>query len=323
VASVAAKIIETLSQPVQAADRELTVTPSIGIAVFPEDGRDADMLIRNADAAMYHAKESGRARYQFFTEQMNQAASRRVALEADLRVAVPRGELVVQYQPIQRLADDAVVAHEALMRWQRPQAGLAAPADFLQVAEDTGLILGIGEWVMREACRWGTFIGTEHGVQVAVNLSAREFNDTQLIERVRRVLAESGLPPDLLALEVSEATVMHQPDVSASTLKKLRDTGVSLAIDDFGAGLCSLAALCQLPVDRLKIDRSVVAGAPGTAPLLGGIVSLARALRLEVVAVGVETQAQRELLAELGCDAVQGFLVGRPVGADAASKDYV
>jgi diguanylate cyclase (GGDEF)-like protein/PAS domain S-box-containing protein len=323
VASVAAKIIETLSQPVQAADRELTVTPSIGIAVFPEDGSDADMLIRNADAAMYHAKESGRARYPFFTEQMNQAASRRVALEADLRVAVPRGELVVQYQPIQRLADDAVVAHEALMRWQRPQAGLAAPADFLQVAEDTGLILGIGEWVMREACRWGTFIGTEHGVQVAVNLSAREFNDTQLIERVRRVLAESGLPPGLLALEVSEATVMHQPDVSASTLKKLRDTGVSLAIDDFGAGLCSLAALCQLPVDRLKIDRSVVAGAPGTAPLLGGIVSLARALRLEVVAVGVETQAQRELLAELGCDAVQGFLVGRPVGADAASKDYV
>jgi EAL domain-containing protein (putative c-di-GMP-specific phosphodiesterase class I) len=281
------------------------------------------MLIRNADAAMYHAKDSGRARYQFFTEQMNQAASRRLTLESDLRVAVPRGELLVQYQPIVRLKDGAVLAHEALLRWQHPQHGLVAPGDFLQVAEDTGLMLAIGDWVMREACRWGTFIGTDHGVQVAVNLSAREFGDPQLVERVRRVLGESGLPPALLALELSESTLMHQPDVSQSTLKKLRDTGVSLTIDDFGAGLSSLQALCQLPVDRLKIDRSVVAGAPGTAPLLGGIVSLARALRLEVVAVGVETQAQRELLAELGCDAVQGFLVGRPVGADAASKDYV
>jgi len=326
VASVAAKIIETLSQPVRAADRELTVTPSIGIAVFPEDGRDADMLIRNADAAMYHAKESGRARYQFFTEQMNQAASRRVALEVDLRVAVPKGELLVQYQPMLRLSDARVTAHEALLRWQRPQGGLVAPAEFLQVAEDTGLIVGIGEWVLREACRWGTFIGIEHGVQVAVNLSAREFHDAHLLERVRRVLAESGLPPGLLALEMSEATLMHQPDVSASTLKKLRETGVSLTIDDFGAGACSLPALCQLPVDRLKIDRSVVAGAPGAASavsLLAGIVGLGRALRLEVFAEGVETDAQRELLAELGCDGLQGFLVGRPVDADAASKDYV
>ena len=326
VASVAAKIIETLSQPVQAADRELTVTPSIGIAVFPEDGRDADMLLRNADAAMYHAKESGRARYQFFTEQMNLAASRRVTLESELRVAVPRGELLVQYQPIVRLKDGAVVAHEALLRWQHPQQGLVAPGDFLQVAEDTGLILGIGDWVLGEACRWGTFIGIEHGVQVAVNLSAREFHDARLIERVRRVLADSGLPPGLLALEVSEATVMHQPDVSASTLKKLRDAGVSLSIDDFGTGPCSLPALCQLPVDRLKIDRTVVAGAPtsqSATALLGGIVGLAHAVGLAVVAEGVETEAQREQLAALGCDAVQGFLVGRPVDADAASKDYV
>jgi diguanylate cyclase (GGDEF)-like protein/PAS domain S-box-containing protein len=326
VASVAAKIIETLSQPVRAADRELTVTPSIGIAIFPEDGRDADMLIRNADAAMYHAKESGRARYQFFTEQMNQAASRRVTLEAELRFAVPRGELLVQYQPMVRLRDDTVVAHEALLRWQHPQSGLVTPGEFLQVAEDTGLIVGIGEWVLREACRWGTFIGTDHGVQVAVNLSAREFNDAQLLERVRRVLADSGLPPALLALEVSEATVMHQPDVSASTLKKLRDTGVSLTVDDFGSGPSSLTSLCQLPVDRLKIDRSVVAGAlasPAAASLLGGIVALAHALELEAVAEGVETAAQRELLAKLGCDAVQGYLTGRPVGADAASQDYV
>jgi len=225
-----------------------------------------------------------------------------------------------------RLRDGAVVAHEALLRWQHPQNGLVTPGEFLQVAEDTGLIVGIGEWVLREACRWGTFIGTDHGVQVAVNLSAREFNDAQLIERVRGVLADSGLPPALLALEVSEATVMHQPDVSASTLKKLRDAGVSLTIDDFGSGPSSLTSLCQLPVDRLKIDRGVVAGAPASsaaASLLGGIVALAHALKLEVVAEGVETAAQRELLAGLGCDAVQGYLTGRPVGADAASQDYV
>lgn len=320
-ANVAAKIIETLSAPVRAADRELAVTPSIGIAVFPEDGRDAAMLIRNADAAMYHAKESGRANYQFFTEQMNQAASRRQALEADLRGAVQKGELVVQYQPIVRLAGGAVAAHEALMRWDHPQRGRVAPLEFLPVAEDTGLILGVGEWVLREACRWGTFIGAEHGVQVAVNLSARQFYDPGLFERLRRVLDESGLPAGLLALEVGEATALQQADVAASTFKRLKELGASLSIDDVGTGASSFAQLARFPVDRLKIDRAVVAGEAGALP--GGIVALAHALGFEAVAVGVETEAQRARLAELGCDYVQGFLTGEPVDPDAAAKDYV
>ena len=325
-ANVAGKIIETLSQPVRAADRELTVTPSIGISVFPEDGRDAETLIRNADAAMYHAKESGRANYQFFTEQMNQAASRRLALENDLRRAAQKGELVVHYQPLAELKAGKVVAHEALVRWMHPQKGLVPPAEFMQLAEDTGLILGIGEWVLREACRWGTFIGAEHGVQVAVNLSARQFNDPRLIEMLRRVLSDSGLPPALLALEITESTTMQQSDVAASTLKKLKELGVSLAIDDFGTGYCSLSSLRRFPVDRLKIDRSFVADVPGdrnAESLVGGIIGLAHALGLAVVAEGVETQAQRDFLARLDCDQAQGYLIGRPVDADQAAEGYV
>jgi diguanylate cyclase (GGDEF)-like protein/PAS domain S-box-containing protein len=322
-ANVAAKIIETLSVPVQAADRELSVTPSIGIAVYPEDGRDAAMLLRNADAAMYHAKESGRANYQFFTEQMNQAASRRLALEADLRQAVHKGELVVQYQPIARLADGAVVGHEALLRWQHAKQGLVAPQEFIQVAEDTGLILGIGEWVLHEACRWGTFIGAEHGVQVAVNLSTRQFNDPKLIELVQRVLAETGLPPQLLALEVAEATALQQPEVAASTLRKLKALGVSLALDDFGSGASSLAALSCFALDRVKLARSLLDGTGDGHALLAGIVGLAHALGLRVVAKGVETPAQRDALAALGCDCAQGFLIGPPADAERAADSYL
>jgi diguanylate cyclase (GGDEF)-like protein/PAS domain S-box-containing protein len=325
-ANVAAKIIETLSQPVQAADRELTVTPSVGIAVFPEDGRDAGMLIRNADAAMYHAKESGRANYQFFTEQMNQAASRRLALEGDLRRAVQLGELQLHYQPVAAVADRKVVAHEALVRWRHARIGLVPAADVAALAEDTGLIVGIGAWALREACRWCTFIGVEQGVQVAVNLSARQFNDPGLIEQVRGTLAESGLPPQLLALEVGEAVLMQQPEIAASTLRKLKALGVALTIDEFGVGSTSLGALRGFGVDRLKMDRSLVGDAAGdrsAALLVRGIVGLAHALGLAVVADGVQTPAQRDLLAEAGCDYMQGPLVGQAVDADAAAEDYV
>jgi diguanylate cyclase (GGDEF)-like protein/PAS domain S-box-containing protein len=325
-ANVAGKIIETLSLPVRAADRELTVTPSIGISVFPEDGRDAETLIRNADAAMYHAKESGRANYQFFTEQMNQATSRRLSLENDLRRAVQKGELVVHYQPVAEVKTGRVVAHEALVRWQHPQKGLVPPAEFIQLAEDTGVILGIGEWVLREACRWGTFIGAERGVQVTVNLSARQFNDPRLIELLRRVLAESGLPPGLLVLEITESTAMHQSDVAASTLKKLKELGVALAIDDFGTGYSSLATLRRFPVDRLHIDRGFLADVPGdhnAESLVAGIVGLAHALGLKVIAKGVETPAQRDFLARIACDLAQGYLIGRPVDADQAAEGYV
>jgi diguanylate cyclase (GGDEF)-like protein/PAS domain S-box-containing protein len=325
-AHVAQKIIETVSQPVPVEERDLQVTASIGISVFPDDGRDAETLIRNADAAMYHAKESGRANYQFFTDQMNLAATKRLTLENDLRRAVQKGEMRVYYQPMIELQTGCAVAHEALLRWQHPTRGVIAPAEFIQLAEDTGLILKIGEWVLREACRWANFIGTDHGLLVSVNLSARQFMDPKLVELVASVLKDSGLPPRLLELEITESTAMQHTDVTLSTFKKLKELGVSIAIDDFGTGYSSLAYLKRFPVDKLKIDKSFIAElAQGNdqKAIVAAIIGLAHTLGLRVCAEGVETETQLEFLQSCGCDFVQGFLCGRPVDSDTAAKDYV
>jgi diguanylate cyclase (GGDEF)-like protein/PAS domain S-box-containing protein len=326
VAHVAGKVIEQLSQPVSIEERELVVTCSIGIAIYPDDGRDAESLIRNADAAMYHAKELGRANYQFFTEQMNQAASRRLQLESDLRRAVGKGELRVHYQPIVVASSGRIAAHEALVRWQHPERGLVHPLEFIQLAEETGIILKLGEWVLRESCRWSTFIGAERGLQIAVNLSARQFNDPQLPKVVARALKETGLPPRLLELEITESTAMQQTDVTLRTLKKLKQLGVSIAIDDFGTGYSSLSYLRRFPVDKVKIDRSFVAEVPANrdqGAIVAAIVALAHALQIRVVAEGVETEAQRAFLKSCGCDFIQGYLVGRPADSDSAAKEYV
>jgi diguanylate cyclase (GGDEF)-like protein/PAS domain S-box-containing protein len=325
-ANVAQKIIETVSQPMTLEGRELQITPSIGISVFPDDGRDAETLIRNADAAMYHAKETGRAAYQFFTEQMNQAASRLLALENDLRRAVQKGEMRVYYQPIIDVRSDQPVAHEALVRWHHPSRGVVEPGEFLPLAEDTGLILRIGEWVLREACRWANFIGTERGLPVSVNLSSRQFADPKLVELVGRVLADSGLPARLLELEVAEVTLMHNADHTLATLRKLKALGVSLAIADFGSGHSSLAFLRRFAVDKLKIDRAFIAETqadPDHRAIVAGIIGLAHTLGPKVVAVGVETEAQKEFLRSCECDYLQGYLTGRPVDADTASREYV
>jgi len=325
-ANVAQKIIENQSQPVRIDERELTVTPSIGIAVFPEDGRDAETLIRNADAAMYHAKESGRSNYQFFTEQMNLTASRRLALENDLRRALARGELRVHYQPIVDAKSGKTSGHEALIRWQHPERGLLPPSEFIQVAEDTGLILKIGEWVLLEACRWATFIGVERNIPVSVNLSARQFNDPKLVQIVSRALRDTGLPAHLLALEITESTAMQQTDVTLTTLRKLKELGVSIAIDDFGTGYSSFSYLKLFPVNSLKIDRSFIAEVErdgDNRAIVAAIIALAQVLGLKVVAEGVETEAQKQFLRGFGCEQVQGYLTGRPQDADAAAKDFL
>jgi diguanylate cyclase (GGDEF)-like protein/PAS domain S-box-containing protein len=325
-AHVAQKVLEQLSQPVIVEERELIVTPSIGIAVFPEDGRDAETLIRNSDAAMYHAKELGRANYQFFTAEMNQAASRRLALEADLRRALGRDELRVHYQPIVRARSGRIAAHEALVRWQHPERGLIAPADFIDLAEETGLILKLGEWVLRQACRWATFIGVERGLPVSVNLSPRQFNDPKLVHTVAAALHETGLPARLLQLEITESTAMQHTDVALATLRRLKELGVSVAIDDFGTGYSSLSYLKRFPVDTLKIDGSFTSELPGDpdqCAIVSAIVALAHALELEVIAEGVETAAQREFLESCGCDYIQGYLTGMPLDADSAATDFV
>jgi diguanylate cyclase (GGDEF)-like protein len=325
-ANVAQKIIENLSHPIVVEERELTVTPSIGIAVFPDDGRDAETLIRNADAAMYHAKEMGRANSQFFTEQMNLSASRRLSLENDLRRALARGELRVHYQPIVDVKTGKTSAHEALVRWQHPERGLVYPNEFIQVAEDTGMILKIGEWVLLEACRWATFIGVERGLPISVNLSARQFNDPKLVQLVSRALRDTGLPAKLLTLELTESTAMQQTDVTLATLRKLKELGVSIALDDFGTGYSSFSYLKRFPVDMLKIDRSFVAEVEHDGDhraIVAAIIALAQVLGLKVIAEGVETEAQRQFLRGFGCEQIQGYLTGRPVDADTAAKEYL
>jgi diguanylate cyclase (GGDEF)-like protein/PAS domain S-box-containing protein len=325
-AQVAQKVLEQLSAPVAIEGHELSVTPSIGIAVFPDDGRDAETLIRNSDAAMYHAKEMGRANYQFFTAEMNQAASRRHALETELRRALGKGELRVHYQPIVETKSGRVAGHEALVRWQHPERGLLAPGEFIQLAEETGLILKLGEWVLHEACRWATFIGVERGLPIAVNLSARQYNDSKLSQMVSAALRDTGLPAQLLELEITESTAMQDTDATLGTLNRLKRLGVSIAIDDFGTGYSSLSYLKRFPVDKVKIDRSFTSELPLEADqcaIVEAIVALAHALEIAVVGEGVENDAQRRFLAGCGCDYLQGYLIGKPVDADTASKEYV
>jgi len=325
-AHVAQKVIENLSQPMIIEDRDLTITPSIGISVFPDDGRDAETLIRNADAAMYHAKEMGRANYQFFTDQMNLAASRRLALENDLRRALQKGELRVYYQPIIELGAGCVAGHEALLRWQHPKRGLVAPSDFIQLAEETGLIFKVGAWVLREACRWTTFIGIERGLPVAVNLSPRQFGDPKLVETVSAVLKETGLPARLLELEITESTAMQHTDMALVTMNKLKELGVTLVIDDFGTGYSSLAYLRRFPVDKLKIDKSFLADVHKDREhkaIVAAIIALAHALGIKVVAEGVETESQLEFVQTCRCDYMQGHLSGAPADSETAAKEYV
>jgi len=313
VAQVAHKVIEQLSAPVPVEGHDLIATASIGIAVFPEDGEDAETLIRNADAAMYAAKQLGRASYQFFTEQMNQAASHRIALESDLRRALGKEELCLHYQAIVEAASGKVTGHEALLRWNHPERGLVLPGEFIQLAEETGLILRIGEWVLREACRWAKR-GARQGRAVSVNLSPRQFNDPRLVEHVQQALKDSGLAPRLLELEITESTAMQQTDATLATLEWLKVLGVTIAIDDFGTGYSSLAYLKRFPVDKLKIDRTFVADAGGddTSAIVPAIIALAHALGVSVIAEGVETGTQREFLQRCGCDYLQGSLIGKP-----------
>ncbi|HEX5612001.1 MAG TPA: EAL domain-containing protein [Burkholderiales bacterium] len=323
IAHVSQKIIETVSQPVTVDEQDLQVSPSIGIAIFPDDGRDAETLIRNADAAMYHAKETGRANYQFFTEQMNLAATRRVQLENDLRSSLQNQELRMFYQPVIEIGSGSIVGYEGLLRWQHHSRGLISPADFLQLAEDTGLILRIGDWVLGAVCRWGALSPLARGLAVGVNLSARQFADPKLVDIVERAIGESGLAPERLELEVSESTVMQHSEPAMQTLKKLKILGVTLVIDDFGTSYSSLVNLKRYPVQKLKIDKSLIGATPGDADsndIVVAIVDLAHALGLKVVAEGVETEAQETLLRESGCDYMQGYRSGPPMDPAAAER---
>jgi diguanylate cyclase (GGDEF)-like protein/PAS domain S-box-containing protein len=315
---VARKIAAALARPVALAARELQVNASIGIALYPEDGADLDALLQCADAAMYRAKEAGRNGYQYYSAEMGAHARARVELETGLRQALERGELRLHCQPQVDLRSGEVQGCEALLRWARPGRGLVTPGHFIPVAEESGLIVPIGEWALRQACReaatWAA-AGLGH-VRIAVNLSARQFWQGSVVEAVRAALGESGLPASCLEVEITESVVARDIDKVVHALEQLRRMGVGTAIDDFGTGYSSLAYLRSLPLEKLKIDRYFIHGIPGdreASALVAEIVRLAHVLSLEVVAEGVETDAQAAFLRDAGCEKMQGFLFSRPM----------
>jgi diguanylate cyclase len=321
------RICAKVSEPITIDGKELYMTCSAGISLYPQDGRDVDALLKNADAAMYRAKEHGRSNFQFFTSEMNERVSERLALENALRRAVERNELALHYQQKVSLTTGRIVGAEALVRWVHPEWGLVRPARFIPLAEETGLIVSIGEWVLREACRqtraW-LDAGLEPGA-VSVNLSVRQFRQEGLVRTVSRLLAETGLDPSQLEMELTESMVMHDVDAAIAVLQGLKQRGVALSLDDFGAGYSSLAYLKSLPIDTLKIDRSFVrdigAGAEADDGVIAqAIISLGHALHLKVIAEGVETDAQIGFLRRHGCDEVQGFFYGEAVPPEAHAR---
>jgi diguanylate cyclase (GGDEF)-like protein/PAS domain S-box-containing protein len=319
-AHVAEKLMHVLAVPFVIEGQELHVTASLGLSLYPRDGTSSELLLKYADTALYEAKGEGRNAYRFFSPEMNAHAHGRLRLENDLRRAIERRELELHYQPQLDLASGAVCAVEALLRWNHPRKGLVAPNAFIPLAEETGLIVPVGEWVLMEACRQVAQWQRE-GVgplRVAVNISARQLLRPGLDGVVRHALAESGLPPHCLELEITESSVMHDPQHAQGVLQSLRELGVLLSIDDFGTGYSSLAYLKRLPLDRLKIDRSFIGGIPqdgDDAAIVETIIVMTHKLGLRVIAEGVETREQRAQLLAQNCDEVQGFLWAKPVSA--------
>jgi EAL domain-containing protein (putative c-di-GMP-specific phosphodiesterase class I) len=319
-AKVAARIVRSFGQSMVIGDNELFVTASVGIAVFPNDGEDPETLLKNADAAMYHAKSQGRNNYQFYGRAMNARASEKLAMEAQLRKAIERNEFEIHLQPKLDLRSDRIAGAEALIRWRHPERGMVLPGDFIPLAEQGGMIVPVGEWVLQAACQQ-SMTWLQAGLPptpVAVNISSLHFRHRTLLSTVARVLENTGLPPQLLELELTESILMEDIAATLATLRSLKGMGLRLSIDDFGTGYSSLAYLKRFPLDALKVDRSFVkdmsAAADDTA-IPSAIIAMAHSLKLEVVAEGVETQEQMAFLKERGCEYAQGYFIGRPMAA--------
>lgn len=321
VARVVQNLLGRLDTPFELASLSLSSTASIGVAIYPDDGADCDTLMKNADSAMYCAKEGGRNTFRFYTESMNLTAVARLRIENALRYAVERGELSLHYQPQVELASRKLLGVEALLRWTSPTQGVISPASFIPVAEDSGLIVPIGLWVLQQACeqvrRW-----REEGVgdiAVAVNLSALQFRRSDIVATVRDTIAKSGIPPQLIELELTESLLMQNAESMLQTMRELKALGVRLSIDDFGTGYSSLSYLKRFPVDRLKIDRSFVKDAAENsddAAIVRTIIQLGHSLKLDVIAEGAEVASQIEFLTAEGCHSVQGYYFSRPLPED-------
>ena len=321
VSMLADKILKTLIVPFKLRDHELFITTSLGVCMCPEDGHDSDDIVKKADIAMYHAKSMGRNNVQFYDNDMDQDASRRFVISNSLRRGLEQNEFLVYYQPKVDVATGRIVAMEALVRWEHPELGLLSPVEFIQLAEENGLIMQLGEWVLRESCiqnvRWQS-----EGImdlRVAVNLSGYQLQHSALLATIRKVLKETGMSPDHLELEVTESVIMQNADFAVSILKALSELGIHISIDDFGTGYSSLAHLKRFSVNTLKIDKSFVREVDFSttdAAIASAIIAMGNSLNLSVIAEGVETQSQYDFLKLNNCDQVQGFLFCRPLPPD-------
>jgi len=319
-ARIAQKILEVFEAPFHIGGRELYLTVSLGVTLYPTDGSNSQELLRNADVAMYRAKEAGRNSYAFYAAEMTHRAAEQLALESALREAITRDELRVYYQPIVSYADGTVISIEALVRWQHATRGLVSPLEFIPLAEETSMILPIGEWVLHSACAQARqWLRLHPNLHLAVNISARQFRQENLVQSVRRVLEQTEFPPQHLEFEITESVLLQNAESVMRTLRELTDLGIVLSMDDFGAGYSSLSYLKRFPIRMLKIDRSFTRDIPADADdtaIASAIITMAHALGLRVVAEGVETQEQLEFLGARACDAMQGYYFSRPVPAD-------
>ena len=325
VAVAARRVLDALTAEAVIETRSLSIGCSLGISIFPDHGTDAVALLKNADAAMYSAKENGRNNFQFFTPEMNAQVVERLNLESDLRGALQRNELFLMYQPQSDVASGKLIGAEALLRWQHPRLGLVPPDKFIRIAENSGLIIPIGEWVLRTACAQARQWHNQGlpAVPVAVNVSAVQLRQEGFLDLIRRVLHDTGLPPKYLELELTESLIMSNAEGIVSMLRQLKDTGVKLSIDDFGTGYSSLSYLRHFPVYKLKVDRSFVRDITANdddAAITSTIISMAKSLNLKVIAEGVETEEQMRFLSKHRCDEVQGYYFSKPLRAEDFSK---
>lgn len=322
---VSQKILDSLGKPFQLKGQEIFVSASIGIAIFPNDGDEIDLLMKHADTAMYRAKEQGGNNYQLYAPAMNQHATKRLALENNLRRALERGEFLLYYQPKVDLTTGRIVGMEALIRWKSPEAGMVSPAEFIPLAEETGLIVPMGEWILRTACAQNK-AWQKQGlpfVRMGVNISVRQLQRQNLIAIIAHVLNETGLDPNYLELELTESIIMKSNESTMAELRELNLGGIEISIDDFGTGYSSLSYLKRLPIDTLKIDKSFVQEVttdPDDAAIVAAIITMAHTLKLKVVAEAVETVEQLEFLRGLKCDQMQGYLFSKPLPAEEITR---
>ncbi len=321
VTRVAERLIQIVARSVQLGDQEVYTSTSIGISIYPNDGTNAEMLLKNADAAMYHAKAQGRNTFQYYTAAMNEASVQQLILENNLRKALENHELCLHYQPQVSVTTGQLMGMEALIRWKHPEKGFISPSVFIPVAEETGLIMEIGEWVLKQACQQGASwaqLGYKQ-VPISVNLSAKQLREEKLTEMIAQVLVDTGMEAKYLGIELTESAIIVEPDMALSRLQSIKSLGIKLSLDDFGTGYSSLSYLKRFPIDTLKIDQAFIRDIKidqEDAALVKAIIAMAHGLGMQVVAEGVEHQEQLEFLGANACDFIQGYLFSRPLPAE-------